>query len=277
MNGALGAGAGDASGNGYGNGNGNDKGTGVGTGTGTGTGMTAAEKEMEVIRKRRDMLIARAAQVQASSQPSAVHQSQLPANWNHGELYQNGGGLYSTGTANNHGTNPITNGLALFATASNPNPMFSTEPQSLNSSRRSTLTLDNFDTSLARFSLDPTKIGQNGYINGGTGEGGVGTGGKAKVGTGAGAAPDGGRCHGCGASVTPEWRQGPDGPRSLCNACGVSLSPSPSPSSFLLIPIPRLVLCPTSSSSSHHTVEAEGREIGIVTARTECEVGALTK
>jgi hypothetical protein len=177
------------------------------------------------------MLIARAAQVQASSHPSAVHQSQLPANWNHGELYQNGGGIYAansqqnanplttTNTANNHND---TNGLALFSS----NPLFQTDSPSLNSSRRSTLTLDNFDASLARFSLDPTKIGQNGYITGpgqsnggGNGNGNdAGLGGKPK-------AADGGRCHGCGASVTPEWRMGPDGPRSLCNACGVSIYP----------------------------------------------------
>lgn len=213
--------------------------------------MTAAEKEMEVIRKRRDMLIARAAQVQASSHPSAVHQSQLPANWNHGEVYQNGGGIYNTNTNTNTNTgtppaaninpssNPNLNGLNLFAS----NPLFANpndnlnlnHSPSLNSSRRSTITLDNFDTSLARFSLDPTKIGQiqNGHIgtvpNGNGNGNGVGNGnGDAKQkaggpGTGAGITPDGGRCHGCGASVTPEWRMGPDGPRSLCNACGVSL------------------------------------------------------
>lgn len=211
--------------------------------------MTAAEKEMEVIRKRRDMLIARAAQVQASSHPSAVHQSQLPANWNHGELYQNGGGIYNTNlSSTNNGTPPghnttistngngNTNGLAFFAS----NLLFQTPTDnhspSLNSSRRSTITLDNFDTSLARFSLDPTKIGQtqtgtgNGYITGtpnGNGLGGDGFGlggGKQKIGTGTGTGSslDSGRCHGCGASVTPEWRMGPDGPRSLCNACGVS-------------------------------------------------------
>jgi hypothetical protein len=29
------------------------------------------------------------------------------------------------------------------------------------------------------------------------------------------------KCHHCGTEETPQWRQGPDGPRTLCNACGV--------------------------------------------------------
>ncbi|KAK9377303.1 uncharacterized protein V1513DRAFT_95198 [Lipomyces chichibuensis] len=29
------------------------------------------------------------------------------------------------------------------------------------------------------------------------------------------------RCHQCGISDTPEWRRGPDGARTLCNACGL--------------------------------------------------------
>jgi len=31
------------------------------------------------------------------------------------------------------------------------------------------------------------------------------------------------RCRNCGTDRTPQWRGGPDGPRSLCNACGVRL------------------------------------------------------
>ncbi|KAI8595339.1 hypothetical protein EDD21DRAFT_313521 [Dissophora ornata] len=30
-----------------------------------------------------------------------------------------------------------------------------------------------------------------------------------------------GRCLSCDSSDTPEWRRGPDGPRTLCNACGL--------------------------------------------------------
>ena len=37
-----------------------------------------------------------------------------------------------------------------------------------------------------------------------------------------------GRCHSCNRAETPEWRRGPDGARTLCNACGLRmLSPTP--------------------------------------------------
>lgn len=42
------------------------------------------------------------------------------------------------------------------------------------------------------------------------------------------AAPPG-RCHSCNRAETPEWRRGPDGARTLCNACGLrecSISPT---------------------------------------------------
>lgn len=34
------------------------------------------------------------------------------------------------------------------------------------------------------------------------------------------AAPEG-RCYSCNSGSTPQWRHGPDGPRTLCNACGL--------------------------------------------------------
>lgn len=37
------------------------------------------------------------------------------------------------------------------------------------------------------------------------------------------AAPPG-RCHSCNRAETPEWRRGPDGARTLCNACGLRRS-----------------------------------------------------
>jgi hypothetical protein len=33
--------------------------------------------------------------------------------------------------------------------------------------------------------------------------------------------PEHRQCHMCGATSTPEWRRGPNGPRTLCNACGL--------------------------------------------------------
>jgi len=33
-----------------------------------------------------------------------------------------------------------------------------------------------------------------------------------------------GRCTKCGTTRTPQWREGPEGPKTLCNACGVRLS-----------------------------------------------------
>ncbi|KAI9858435.1 MAG: hypothetical protein M1824_004302 [Vezdaea acicularis] len=46
--------------------------------------------------------------------------------------------------------------------------------------------------------------------------GGVGEGKKRR-----GRAAPPGRCHSCNRAETPEWRRGPDGARTLCNACGL--------------------------------------------------------
>ncbi|KAI7898221.1 GATA zinc finger-domain-containing protein [Cokeromyces recurvatus] len=35
---------------------------------------------------------------------------------------------------------------------------------------------------------------------------------------------NGQRCHSCNTTETPEWRRGPDGARTLCNACGLHYS-----------------------------------------------------
>ena len=40
------------------------------------------------------------------------------------------------------------------------------------------------------------------------------------------AAPPG-RCHSCNRAETPEWRRGPDGARTLCNACGLRMDSFP--------------------------------------------------
>ncbi|KAJ8584390.1 glucocorticoid receptor-like (DNA-binding domain), partial [Rhizopogon salebrosus TDB-379] len=53
------------------------------------------------------------------------------------------------------------------------------------------------------------------------GSGGGGTsGGKNKYRKRSRATPPG-KCHSCNIRETPEWRRGPDGARTLCNACGL--------------------------------------------------------
>ena len=99
--------------------------------------MTVAEKEMEVIRQRRDALIAKAAQARASQQSSPPRERSRS-----NEVEMQGSGS----------------------------------------------------------SEQPDRPPSSGNLR-----------------------PSVGRCHGCGVSVTVEWRNGPDGPKSLCNACGVSI------------------------------------------------------
>lgn len=197
--------------------------------------LTAAEEEMEVIKKRRDMLIARAAQVSASHhqqppqpvehptsfypshqqpmpsppqqhlhlhqsqhyQQSPMHAPNLFSNWGQTDLYAPGATLFNV--------NPLSMSLSTSANGSPFGVGAALSPfddNTMVNSRRST---DAFDGGLARFSLDPAKISYPEKI--------------AKK-----PAPEGGQCHGCSATVTAEWRRGPDGPRSLCNACGVSPS-----------------------------------------------------
>lgn len=52
------------------------------------------------------------------------------------------------------------------------------------------------------------------------GNGGGGSGGKNKYRKRSRATPPG-KCHSCNIRETPEWRRGPDGARTLCNACGL--------------------------------------------------------
>jgi hypothetical protein len=195
--------------------------------------LSAAEEEMEIIRKRRDMLIARAAQVTApqpqhqqqhpppplnqhpsvlypqhlqSPQPHDAHlhsqqypysqmhnQNQFQPNWNHTDIYGNGGVYNNTQPmpmATNNNGSPYPGGAALTPFDDNTNT----------NTRRSNM--DTFDPDLARFSLIPARPPASE---------------KPKKNP-----PEGAKCHGCGSTVTAEWRRGPDGPRSLCNACGVS-------------------------------------------------------
>ncbi|CAJ1942433.1 unnamed protein product [Sphenostylis stenocarpa] len=74
------------------------------------------------------------------------------------------------------------------------------------------------------------------------------------------AAPDGGaarRCGHCGVQKTPQWRTGPLGPKTLCNACGVRYK------SGRLLPEYRPACSPTFSSelhSNHHRKVLEMRQ-----------------
>ncbi|RDX76288.1 GATA transcription factor 5, partial [Mucuna pruriens] len=83
------------------------------------------------------------------------------------------------------------------------------------------------------------------------------------------AAPDGGavqtarRCSHCGVQKTPQWRTGPLGPKTLCNACGVRYK------SGRLLPEYRPACSPTFSSelhSNHHRKVLEMRRKNEVAA-----------
>lgn len=58
------------------------------------------------------------------------------------------------------------------------------------------------------------------YVENREGSGGF-AGSEAKKRRGKAAPP--GRCHSCNRAETPEWRRGPDGARTLCNACGLRM------------------------------------------------------
>lgn len=53
------------------------------------------------------------------------------------------------------------------------------------------------------------------------------------------------KCHHCGAEKTPQWRAGPHGPKTLCNACGVRFK------SGRLVPEYRPASSPTFRSDLH--------------------------
>ncbi|PLN76395.1 hypothetical protein BDW42DRAFT_188697 [Aspergillus taichungensis] len=68
-------------------------------------------------------------------------------------------------------------------------------------------------------------------------------------------------CTDCGTSDSPEWRKGPEGPKTLCNACGCM-------SSFLLLsfsplrsfPLPASVFRPPANQNNHSTLGQKGKE-----------------
>ncbi|CAN6344530.1 unnamed protein product [Urochloa humidicola] len=63
------------------------------------------------------------------------------------------------------------------------------------------------------------------------------------------------RCMHCGSSETPQWREGPAGPRSLCNACGVRHRQG------RLLPEYRPLASPTFEPASHSSLHIEVLEL----------------
>ncbi|CAO3589223.1 unnamed protein product [Absidia cylindrospora] len=61
------------------------------------------------------------------------------------------------------------------------------------------------------------------------------------------------QCHSCHTSETPEWRRGPDGARTLCNACGLHYSKLLRKESVTVASYKLLANGPPSSSSSDGT------------------------
>ena len=54
-----------------------------------------------------------------------------------------------------------------------------------------------------------------------------------------------GKCHSCNIRETPEWRRGPDGARTLCNACGLRECLCSFCHPYHLFPVALLPLAPT--------------------------------
>ncbi|XP_078442897.1 uncharacterized protein LOC144712471 [Wolffia australiana] len=63
------------------------------------------------------------------------------------------------------------------------------------------------------------------------------------------------KCWHCGAGETPQWRAGPNGPKTLCNACGVRYK------SGRLVPEYRPANSPTFSSAIHSNSHREIMEM----------------
>ncbi|KNG45460.1 glutamate-cysteine ligase [Stemphylium lycopersici] len=86
--------------------------------------------------------------------------------------------------------------------------------------------LNHHQASIVEPTQDPRYRPMNGYDDSGSNYGddtkGMGgfAGGDNKTRKRGRAAPPG-RCHSCNRAETPEWRRGPDGARTLCNACGL--------------------------------------------------------
>ncbi|CAD6209539.1 unnamed protein product [Miscanthus lutarioriparius] len=90
-----------------------------------------------------------------------------------------------------------------------------------------------------------------------------------------GGAPPRRRCTHCASEETPQWRQGPKGPSTLCNACGVRFK------SGRLFPEYRPILSPTFSpllhSNSHRRVMEMRRHVEVETATAGGSAGARAR
>ncbi|XP_062204869.1 GATA transcription factor 1-like [Phragmites australis] len=77
-----------------------------------------------------------------------------------------------------------------------------------------------------------------------------GASGSATAGEGRAVAPAGRRCQHCGTEETPQWRVGPEGRRTLCNACGVQYRGG------RLVPEYRPLNSPTFSPALHSNIRS---------------------
>lgn len=142
---------------------------------------TSAEKEMEIIRKRRDMLIAKAAQAKAAQAAQAL------AGGNNAGTHTRDGGSDSPGIF--HPPPPL----------SFPRPPL--------------------HTYATGEGMGQGEYGD--ALRGGNVDGGYYPDMRIRRPAPIHPDNPGGRCHSCGISVTMEWRKGPDGARTLCDSCGV--------------------------------------------------------
>jgi len=87
------------------------------------------------------------------------------------------------------------------------------------------------------------------------------------------------RCSSCGTSVTPEWRRGPKGPKTLCNACGLQFAKkhSPKPGSSLSPPPPGSDAAITATTTAATNTNEDGARKKMKTEKKEKTEKGLLK
>ena len=198
------------------------------------TDQSSAEEQMEKIRKRRDALIARAQSQQNRSQQlgtaaqsnGSISANQTPVLGNENDQV---GHSYLVGTADPFDGNGIRDDPVSFFDSISPSNStrqeYSSRPTSSHTDPYHSIPLKNLNpmtstsTDPFGFLSRPSSAIQSSY--------------HVKPGSSSGLpvlqnrnSAQLGRCHGCGVVVTLEWRRGPDGPKSLCDSCGVSRLPA---------------------------------------------------